>query len=75
MEEAYKLIGLLASNNVPALLIGERGVGKHSVAKTIHFNSDRKENPFAAIHCEGMSEEFSTGSRRRLGTRDTNRRP
>ena len=58
MEEAYKLIGLLASNNVPALLIGERGVGKHSVAKTIHFNSDRKEKPFTAIHCEGMSEDF-----------------
>ncbi len=54
MQEAYKLIGMLATNNVPALLVGERGVGKHLVARTIHANSDRREGPFAAVHCQSL---------------------
>jgi len=54
MQEAYKLIGMLATNTVPALLFGERGVGKHLVARTIHANSDRREGPFAAVHCHSL---------------------
>jgi DNA-binding NtrC family response regulator len=54
MQEAYKLIGMLATNTVPALLLGERGVGKHLVARTIHANSDRREGPFAAVHCHSL---------------------
>jgi two-component system nitrogen regulation response regulator GlnG len=54
MQEAYKLIGILATNTVPALLVGERGTGKHLVAETIHANSDRREGPFAAVHCRGL---------------------
>ena len=54
MQEAYKLIGMLATNTKPALLVGERGVGKHLVARTIHANSDRREGPFAAVHCRSL---------------------
>jgi len=54
MQEAYKLIGMLASNTLPALLVGERGVGKHLVARTIHANSDRREGPFTAVHCRSF---------------------
>lgn len=54
MQEAYKLIGMLATNTVPALLVGERGVGKHLVARTIHANSDRRDGPFATVHCQGL---------------------
>lgn len=54
MQEAYKLIGMLATNTVPVLLVGERGVGKHLVARTIHANSDRRAGAFAAIHCQSL---------------------
>jgi two-component system response regulator AtoC len=54
MQEAYKLIGILATNTVPALLVGERGVGKHLVAHTIHANSDRRNGPFVAVHCQSL---------------------
>ncbi|MBW2689972.1 MAG: sigma-54-dependent Fis family transcriptional regulator [Deltaproteobacteria bacterium] len=54
MQEAYKLIGILATNTVPALLVGERGVGKHLVARTIHANSDRRKGPFAAVYCQSL---------------------
>jgi len=54
MQEAYKLIGMLATNTLPVLLVGERGVGKRLVARTIHANSDRRAGPFAAIHCRSL---------------------
>jgi DNA-binding NtrC family response regulator len=58
MQDAYKLIGLLASNDIPALITGERGTGKHLVAHTIHQNSERKDRPFVAIHCRSLPEDF-----------------
>ena len=54
MQEAYKLIGILATNTVPALLVGERGVGKHLVAHTIHANSERRKGPFVVVHCQSL---------------------
>ncbi|MBI4473551.1 MAG: sigma-54-dependent Fis family transcriptional regulator [Acidobacteria bacterium] len=54
MQEAYKLIGVLATNDVPALLVGEHGVGKQLAARTIHFNSQRKDKPFLAVDCQSV---------------------
>jgi two-component system nitrogen regulation response regulator GlnG len=58
MQEAYKLIGILATNDLPVLLVGERGVGKELVAKTIHFNSRRKGHSFVAIQCRDLAEDI-----------------
>lgn len=57
MQEAYKRIGLLSTNNVPALLSGEQGVGKRLVAYTIHFNSSRKAKPFLAVNCSTLPND------------------
>jgi len=54
MQEAYKLIGRLATNDVPALIIGARGTGKQLVAQTIHSNSPRKEKPFVILNCSAL---------------------
>ena len=51
MQELYKLIGRLATNNVPALVVGERGTGKELVAATIHHNSARRDAPFVTVNC------------------------
>jgi len=56
MQEAYRRIGLLATNDVPLLIVGEPGVGKHQVARTIHFSSARKERPFAVVSCRGLPD-------------------
>lgn len=57
MQEAYKLIGLVAAKDLPVLIGGERGVGKESVARTIHANSRRKARPFVAVHCREVTGE------------------
>lgn len=52
MLDVYKLIGRLATNNVPALVVGERGTGKRLVVSTIHDNSERRNGPLVSISCE-----------------------
>ena len=57
MQEVYKLIGVLAANDVPALVTGERGTGKELVVATIHDNSARREQPFVTIDCANLLPE------------------
>lgn len=40
------------------LLLGESGVGKELFARAIHNWSDRKDRPFVAINCVGLSREL-----------------
>ena len=57
MQDVYKMIGRLATHDVPALLVGERGTGKELVAATIHENSSRRDHPFVTVDCSALSEE------------------
>ena len=52
MREVYRLIGLLTTNDIPALIIGERGTGKHLAAQAIHYNSSRRDRPFVSVDCQ-----------------------
>lgn len=40
------------------LLLGESGVGKELFARAIHNWSDRKDRPFVAINCVGLSKQL-----------------
>jgi DNA-binding NtrC family response regulator len=57
MQDVYRMIGRLAVNDVPALVLGERGTGKELVVATIHANSSRREQPFATVDCLALSED------------------
>jgi DNA-binding NtrC family response regulator len=56
MQGVYKMIGRLATNDVPALVLGERGTGKELVVATIHENSPRHDQPFVTLDCLTMPE-------------------
>ncbi|MBN1930703.1 MAG: sigma-54-dependent Fis family transcriptional regulator [Desulfobacterales bacterium] len=58
IQDIYKMIGLMTTNDVPVLIEGESGVGKELVAKTIHFKSERKKFPFVAINCGAMPDNL-----------------
>ncbi len=51
MLAVYKMIGRLATNSVPALIVGERGTGKRLVVRTIHENSVRRDGPLLHVAC------------------------
>jgi transcriptional regulator with PAS, ATPase and Fis domain len=47
-----------APSRSTVLLLGESGTGKEIFARAIHKWSDRKNKPFVAINCVGLSKEL-----------------
>jgi Nif-specific regulatory protein len=58
MQGVYKSILMATQSKTTILLLGESGTGKEVVAKTIHYNSDRKDKPFIAINCASIPREL-----------------
>lgn len=54
LEQALRVAGV----DTTVLLLGESGVGKGLVAKFIHKNSKRKDNPFIKINCAAIPENL-----------------
>jgi DNA-binding NtrC family response regulator len=58
MQDIFKQIGLLVNNDVTVLISGESGSGKELIAKSLHYNSPRKNEPFMAVNCSGLTESL-----------------
>lgn len=56
MREIYRTIQLIAEKKTTVLIIGESGTGKELIARSIHHNSKRKNNPFVAVNCAAIPE-------------------
>lgn len=58
MLKVYSIIKKVAETPANVLILGESGTGKELVAKAIHENSPRKDNPFIVINCGGISDNL-----------------
>jgi nitrogen regulation protein NR(I) len=58
MQEVFKLMGLLTTNDLTVLLTGESGVGKELVARAIHVHSKNQNQPFIAVNCAAVPEQL-----------------
>lgn len=56
MEELFKSVRLLAAKQTSAIILGESGVGKEVVARTIHDLSPRAKGPFLAVNTAAIPE-------------------
>lgn len=56
MRAVLDTVERVANSDVTALVAGESGTGKELIAKGIHFNSARKDNPFIAVNCAAIPE-------------------
>ena len=56
MLPVVKRAELCCQSKAPVLIAGEPGVGKASLARSIHYGSDRYEHPFIEIDCRGMDD-------------------
>jgi two-component system nitrogen regulation response regulator GlnG len=54
MQEVYKLIGRVVTNDATVLISGESGTGKELIARAIHFKSARWRAPFVAVNCSAI---------------------
>jgi two-component system nitrogen regulation response regulator GlnG len=56
MQEVYKAIGRVASQDVTVLVRGESGTGKELVARAIYQHSSRCDGPFLAVNCAAIPD-------------------
>ncbi|MGA2221827.1 MAG: sigma-54 dependent transcriptional regulator [Verrucomicrobiia bacterium] len=58
MQKVYNLIQRLMDTDTTVLITGETGTGKELVARALHYNSIRKDEPFIAVHCAAIPSEL-----------------
>lgn len=58
MSRTKELVRKVVSANVTVLLSGESGTGKEVLARAIHAESHRAQNPFLAINCGAIPENL-----------------
>ncbi|MGA1847660.1 sigma-54-dependent transcriptional regulator [Deferribacter abyssi] len=58
MAEIFSIAMDVASSEATVLITGESGTGKEVLARFIHENSRRKNNPFVAINCAAVPENL-----------------
>jgi DNA-binding NtrC family response regulator len=58
MERVRTMAARAASSNINVLILGESGVGKDVLARTIHQLSPRAGKPFVALNCASLPENL-----------------
>ena len=58
MREVLQMISQVSSSSATVLIRGESGTGKELVANSIHYNSERNQNPFIKINCAAIPENL-----------------
>jgi len=58
MVAMYEELRLLVGGDLPVLVVGETGVGKEHVTRTLHLSSPRSSKPFVAVNCAAIPAEL-----------------
>ncbi len=58
MLEIFAIIRKIADYKTTVLVTGESGTGKELIARALHFNSPRRDNPFVAVNCGAIPAEL-----------------
>ncbi len=56
MRQAVEMLVRIAPARSTVLLLGESGVGKELFARSIHFNSPRRDGPWVPLNCTAIPE-------------------
>lgn len=58
MHEVFDLVSKVLDNDITVLIHGESGTGKELIARAIHYNGHRKNNPFVVVNCASIPREL-----------------
>ncbi len=58
MQQIYKLIGRVADSTAAVLIHGESGTGKELIARVIHLNSSRHDQPFVPVNAAAIPRDL-----------------
>jgi DNA-binding NtrC family response regulator len=56
MREVFQMLELVAPMSSTVMIVGETGTGKELIARTIHHNSPRRDQPFVAFNAAAIPE-------------------
>jgi len=54
MQQVYRMVALVAQKTSTILISGETGTGKEVVARAIHYNGPRKDQPLICVNCAAI---------------------
>ncbi|MCR8921366.1 sigma-54 dependent transcriptional regulator [Dasania sp. GY-MA-18] len=58
LQRVREMITQVADKEVTVLVTGESGTGKEVVARTLHYNSSRRDKPFVPVNCGAIPREL-----------------
>ncbi len=58
MRAIFQLVERIAETGSTIMISGESGTGKELIARAIHYNSGREEQPFVSINCGALPDEL-----------------
>ena len=58
MQKLFDVIKKVSHYKSTVLITGESGTGKELIARALHYNSDRSQNPFIAVNCGAIPENL-----------------
>jgi len=58
MQSLYALLDKIKGADSTVLVQGENGTGKELIAKSIHYNSNRKDKPFVIQNCSAFNDNL-----------------
>lgn len=58
MQDVFKMVSKVLNNDITVLIHGESGTGKELIARAIHFNGNRKNDPFVVVNCASIPREL-----------------
>lgn len=58
MQEVYKLVGKVSMSRANVLIHGESGTGKELIARAIHANSPRADQPLIPVNCGAIPDNL-----------------
>ena len=56
MKSMTDMLTMIAPSDATVLITGESGTGKELIARSIHFNSPRKDKPLVVVNCAAITE-------------------
>lgn len=58
MQSLYQMVEKVCDSMATVLILGENGTGKELIARALHYNSQRSNQPFLVVNCGAFNDNL-----------------